>query len=52
MKKEFAVLGLGRFGISIATSLSDAGCEVMVADTDAKMVDEVADFGLVCDSHC
>ena len=44
MKKEFAVLGLGRFGISIATSLSDAGCEVMVADTDAKMVDEVADF--------
>lgn len=44
MKKEFAILGLGKFGISLATSLTDAGCEVMVADRDAKMVDMVVDF--------
>lgn len=44
MKKEFAILGLGKFGISLATSLSDAGCEVMVADREAKMVDMVVDF--------
>lgn len=44
MKKEFAILGLGKFGISLASSLSDAGCGVMVADHDIKMVDEAADY--------
>ena len=44
MKREFAILGLGKFGISLARSLSDAGCEVMIVDRDAKMVDEVVDY--------
>lgn len=43
-KKEFAVLGLGKFGISLAKCLSDAGCEVMVVDTDSEMVNIVADY--------
>lgn len=44
VKKEFSVLGLGRFGISLAKSLSDAGCEVMVVDSSTDMVSEVADI--------
>lgn len=43
VKKEFAVLGLGRFGISLAKSLADAECEVMVVDSSGDMVEEVAD---------
>lgn len=42
-KKEFVVLGLGRFGISLAKSLSDAECEVMVVDSSEEMVGEVSD---------
>lgn len=43
-KKEFAVLGLGRFGVSLAESLAEAGCEVMVADKKSDMVEEVVDY--------
>lgn len=32
VKKQYAVLGLGRFGIEIATSLSELGCEVLAVD--------------------
>ena len=42
--KEFALLGLGKFGMSLAKCLSDAGCEVMAVDLDSKMVSEVADY--------
>ena len=43
-KKEFAVLGLGRFGLSLAISLVDAGCEVMVCDCSEEMVNEAAEY--------
>jgi len=42
-KKEFVVFGLGRFGRSVATTLAESGCEVMVVDGDADKVHEMAD---------
>ena len=32
MNKQFAVLGLGSFGRSVALSLEKMGCDVMVVD--------------------
>ena len=29
-KKQFVVLGMGKFGSSVATTLADCGCEVLV----------------------
>ena len=43
MKKSFAVLGLGRFGTSLATSLFAMGQEVMAVDSDAGIVEEIKD---------
>ncbi|MBD1381369.1 potassium channel family protein [Metabacillus arenae] len=42
MKKEFAVIGLGRFGGSICRALSDEGMEVMAIDMDEDKVNEFA----------
>ena len=42
MKKEFVVIGLGRFGGSIAKELIYQGANVMVIDTSAERVDEFA----------
>ncbi|MFC0270800.1 potassium channel family protein [Metabacillus herbersteinensis] len=42
MKKEFAVIGLGRFGGSICRALSDEGMEVMAIDSDEEKVNEYA----------
>lgn len=38
MKKQFAVIGLGRFGGSICKALSDQGMEVLAIDTDEEKV--------------
>ncbi len=43
MKKSFAVLGLGKFGMSVARELSREGSEVLAVDIDREMVHEVAD---------
>jgi len=40
MKKQFVVIGLGRFGSSVATTLSDMGYEVLGIDSDEKRVNE------------
>ncbi|WP_338469973.1 TrkA family potassium uptake protein [Niallia sp. XMNu-256] len=40
MKKEFAVIGLGRFGGSICRTLAEQGVEVMGIDIDEERVDE------------
>lgn len=40
--KQFVVCGLGRFGISIATTLSDAGYEVMVIDSSEEKIQEIS----------
>ncbi len=46
MKKkdtQYAVLGLGVFGSSVAKTLGSAGCEVIVVDRDMTSVQRVAD---------
>ena len=40
--KQFVVFGLGRFGTSIATSLSEAGYEVMVVDTSEERIQDIS----------
>ncbi|MCP3761850.1 TrkA family potassium uptake protein [Domibacillus sp. A3M-37] len=42
MKKEFVVIGLGRFGSSICRELSEQGMEVMAIDKDEDRVNEFA----------
>lgn len=44
MKKEFVVIGLGRFGGSIATELIELDANVMVIDVSPTRVDEFADI--------
>lgn len=44
MKKEFAVIGLGRFGGSICQALSDDGLEVMAIDLDEDKVNAYANI--------
>ena len=38
MRKQVAVIGLGRFGISVATTLHDLGHDVLAVDDDEKKV--------------
>lgn len=42
-KKEFVVFGLGRFGRSVATTLAECGCEVLVVDNDEDKIKDIAD---------
>ena len=42
MKKEFVVIGLGRFGGSIVRELISQGAQVMAIDTSSERVDEYA----------
>lgn len=44
MKKQFAVIGLGRFGSEVARTLSMNGYEVIAADRDENRVREVSDY--------
>ena len=53
MKKEFAVIGLGRFGGSICRTLAQQGMEVMGIDIDEDRVNEysmIASHAVVRDS--
>ena len=38
MRKQIAVIGLGRFGRSLATTLSKLGAEVLAVDTDPEKI--------------
>jgi len=52
-KKEFFVIGLGRFGYSVVQTLIKEGRTVSVIDIDAKKVDKVKDdvkYAAICDS--
>ena len=40
--KQFVVLGLGRFGFSVATTLAEAGYEVMVIDKSEERIQEIS----------
>lgn len=42
-RRQFAVLGLGKFGKSVAMTLINAGYEVIAVDVDEEKVNEVAD---------
>ncbi|MFD1018000.1 potassium channel family protein [Thalassobacillus hwangdonensis] len=53
MKKEFAVIGLGRFGGSICRELSREGMEVLAIDLDEDKVNEfkdIASHAVIADS--
>ena len=41
MKKQFAVIGMGRFGSSVAKTLYDMGFEVLAIDMDDHRIQEV-----------
>ena len=41
--KSYAVIGLGRFGTSIAASLYEFGADVLAIDSDEELVNEIAD---------
>ncbi|AXM88044.1 TrkA family potassium uptake protein [Anoxybacillus ayderensis] len=52
-KKEFAVIGLGRFGGSVCRTLSEQGMEVLAIDVDEEKVNEyasIASQAVVADS--
>lgn len=42
--ESFCIIGLGKFGQSLALSLAEEGKQVMVIDTDDDRVSEIADF--------
>ena len=44
MRKSFAVIGLGRFGRSIAMELSKLGADVMAIDNDDEKVNRLSDY--------
>lgn len=53
MKREFAVIGLGRFGGSVCRELSMEGMEVLAIDSDADRVNEfknIASHAVIADS--
>ncbi len=43
MSDKFAVIGLGRFGMSIAKTLADRGSEVIAIDQNMEKVEEIKD---------
>ncbi|MPW25109.1 TrkA family potassium uptake protein [Alkalibaculum sp. M08DMB] len=44
MKKQFAVIGIGRFGYSLATKLYQLGFDVIAIDNNEKIVQKIADL--------
>ena len=43
MTKQYAVFGLGSFGSSVAVTLQNLGCEVVVVDNRMERIQEIAD---------
>ncbi|MFD0868017.1 Ktr system potassium uptake protein A [Chlamydia abortus] len=44
MKKQFAIIGMGRFGSSVAKSLSKSGYDVLAVDSNGQKVQEMSAF--------
>lgn len=44
MYKQFAVIGLGRFGTGIARTLSELGAEVLVIDIDEEKINDAISY--------
>jgi trk system potassium uptake protein TrkA len=47
---KFAVIGLGRFGWTVATTLAESGLDVLAIDKNSKLIDDIKD--LVAFSVC
>ncbi len=43
MKKQVAVIGLGRFGSSVAITLTELGHDVMAVDSNSRIVQEISE---------
>ena len=43
MSKSIAVFGIGRFGRSLALTLSESGADVMAVDGDESVIEKIAD---------
>ena len=48
INKTYAVFGLGRYGMAVATELVSSGAEVIAVDTNERRVEELADVLPVC----
>ena len=46
MSKQYAVIGLGKFGFAVATTLAQAGKEVLAVDKDPELVQEIVIVGI------
>ncbi len=44
MKKQYAIVGLGKFGFHIAKGLAQNGIEIIVIDKDEERIREIKDF--------
>ncbi len=42
--RQFAVIGLGRFGFYLARALAEAGFEVLAVDTDEQQIEKISPF--------
>ena len=42
MYKSFAILGMGRYGQELAKSLYDNGADVLIADDDSELINQLA----------
>ena len=42
--KQFVVIGLGNFGINVATALHKLGNQVLVIDESERKVEQIKDF--------
>ena len=42
--RQFAVIGLGRFGLSVAKTLTEQGCQVLAIDKDEELVQDASEF--------
>ena len=43
-EKQFAILGLGRFGEALAITLSELGSNVIVVDKNEEKVQNIANY--------
>lgn len=53
MKRSFTVIGLGRFGYSVAQTMVEKGCEVLAIDKDEERIQAISDiatFAVQCDA--
>ena len=44
MQRQFAVIGLGRFGLSVAKTLTEKDCQVLCIDIDEEIVQDASEF--------